>query len=191
MNGKLDAFDEERLAAVHQDKRHAVEHLALRLQRRQRSMREIDADAVGGRKLECAASMVAVLVRNQDGAYPRRLQSEPRQPPLRFGEREPAVDEHYRARGLGHQAVARAAAGERGEAQRRYFSCVQQRKDALRGLGVLRCAVLVKNVHQAARGLGRDLHPVLLGLHLRIAAESKKARKKPPSFWFISFSGSA
>jgi len=85
-------------------------------------VREIDGDAMRGGKIEYAAGMVAVLVRDQDAANLRRLEAGARQAPLGVGEREAAIEHHDAAAGLGHQAVARAAAGEGSEAQR-YLSC--------------------------------------------------------------------
>src|SRR5207247_4913310 len=62
-------------------------------------------------------------------------------------------------------------ARERGEAQQLLELLVQQREDALRGARGVGAAVLVEDVH-LARGAGlRDLHAVLLGLHLGVARE--------------------
>src|SRR5688572_1437022 len=48
---------------------------------------------------------------------------------------------------------------------------VQQREDALRGLGALGSAFLVQHVDLAAVGILRHLHPVLRRLHLGIVRE--------------------
>src|SRR6185295_14887529 len=110
------------LPAVDHLHRHAFDHLALGLERGERSVGDVHGDAVGGGEIEHAAGVVAVLVGDEDAAHLRRFEPGTSQPPLGVGERETAIEHHDAAAGLGHQAVARAAAGEGSEAQR-YLSC--------------------------------------------------------------------
>src|SRR5215213_8515771 len=50
---------------------------------------------------------------------------------------------------------------------------VEQREDALRGGRAFGAAVLVEDVDRARFFFGFDLHPILLGLHLRVARAEK------------------
>ena len=136
--------------------RHAVDHLALGLERGERAVREVDGDAVRGGEAEHAAGMVAVLVGDEDAAHLRGLEAGALQAPLGLGEREPAVEHHHacrRPRPPGSCPSCRWRA--RRSASGLLELLVEQREDALRGLGALGGAFLVLHLAPGCRSVSR------------------------------------
>ena len=121
----LDGADGESRAPLDDARQHAVHCLARLIQRAGRAVRHPDAGAELRGKAERMARMIVVLVSDQDARDVGGRKAQAREALLGLARREAAVDQDTGGADFGNEAVALAAAAQRGETNQRLTSAAR------------------------------------------------------------------